>query len=173
MEINSYEYSVAQKREGKWIIYKLALVLAYLAYVAAYFAVIIRTGFVPLGALIPVTLWIIVFFTWRYTSPDYKYAVRSGMLSFTICYGGRSEKLAFEAHIADATAIVPLCEAKEALARAKRRYSALPCSGAADAYAFLFEKDGKSCVFIFKATRDALKILHFYNDKTKITPTEL
>lgn len=84
MELNTYEYSAEQKTEGKWLVYKLLLVSAYIAYTLIYLALIIKTGFVPLGALIPLTLWIIIFFTWRYTSPDYTYTVLSGELTFTV-----------------------------------------------------------------------------------------
>ncbi len=173
MELNSYEYSAEQKTEGKWLASKLLLVLAYIAYTLVYLALIIKTGFVPLGALIPLTLWIIIFFTWRYTSPDYTYTVLSGELTFTVRYGGRTKRERFKLRIAEAESIAPLSELKDEVREAKKLYSALPSRNAADAYAIIFTQGGAKCAFIFKATRDALKILHFYNKNTKICETEL
>lgn len=173
MELNSYEYSAEQKTEGKWLVYKLLLVSAYIAYTLIYLALIIKTGFVPLGALIPLTLWIIIFFTWRYTSPDYTYTVLSGELTFTVRYGGRTKKERFKLRVAEAESIAPLSELKDEVRKAKKLYNALPCRASADAYAIIFTQNGKPYAFVFKATRDALKILHFYNAKTKISKTEL
>ena len=58
---NNYEYSASQKSEGKWLLSKILLILGYIAFATVYFVVIYITKFFPLGALIPLFLWIRVF----------------------------------------------------------------------------------------------------------------
>lgn len=173
---NTCEYTVAQKTEGKWLAFKILAVVAYVAYAVAYFVAIYITKLIPLGALIPVTLWVIVFFTWRYVSPEYKYVIESGKLIFTVIYGSRTEKKRTVIKISAAKAIAPKDALLESVAKfaPERVYSAIPSKKASGAYAVLYFDDrGKRCVFYFMPAANALKLLHFYNSDTVITETEL
>ncbi len=169
MGINATEYSCSQKREGKWKLYRILLVFLYVFYTVAYLYAIIETRFFALGALIPVTLWIIVYFTWRYTSPDYKYTIDAGILTLYVSYGKKThEKI--KLHIKDAIAIAPRDKIGEYLKDLKieKAYNALPSSKEQDAYAIIFKKETKVCIFYLKVTRDTLKALHYYNKSTII-----
>ena len=157
------EYSCSQKPEGKWKIFKLLLIALYLTYTVLYLYVIIKTRFFPLGALIPVTLWIIIHFTWRYTSPDYKYTIDAGFLTFYISYGKKTYEK-FKLHIKDAIAIAPLCKIESY--PIQKTYNALPSKSETDSYAAVFKTETKICIFRFKATRDTIKALHYYNNNT-------
>lgn len=174
MEFNSCEYTVSQRSEGKWLLAKILLIAGYLVYTAAYLVIIINTGFVPLGALIPVTLWIIVFFTWRFACPDYKYSIDSGFLTYTVIYGGKTKQEKFRMHIADAKAIAPIEQfsEKSGAARTQKFFSAIPQRYAKDIYGMMFEMNGKVCIFKFKVTRETLKALKYYNSNTVVTNTE-
>lgn len=169
MESISAEYSCSQKIEGKWLIYKLLLLLLYASYTAVYLYVIIKIAFVPLGALIPVTLWIMIHFTWRYTSPDYKYTVDAGNLSFYVSYGKKTHEK-FKLRIKDAIMIAPRDKIGDSLRDLKieKAYNALPSKKEQDAYAIVFKKETKVCIFCFKVTRDTIKSLHYYNKNTII-----
>ena len=169
LDTNAHEFSCSQKPEGKWIIYKLALLFFYTAYTLVYLYLIIKHAFVPLGALIPLTLWIFVYFTWRYTSPDYKYKIDAGNLVFYVIYGKREhEKLRI--HLKDAVCIAPCIEAQRHARdmKIKRAYTALPSKNESDAYGIIFEKNEKLSIFTFKVTRDTLKALCYYNKNTVI-----
>ncbi len=169
MGTNAAEYSCSQKREGKWKLYRFLLALLYVSYTVAYFYIIIETRFFPLGALIPVTLWIIVYFTWRYTSPDYKYTIDAGILTFYVSYGKKTHEK-FKLHIKEALAIVPHDQLREHIdgVKIKKAYNALPSKSESDAYSIVFEKETKVYIFNFKVTRDTLKALHYYNNTTVI-----
>lgn len=169
MESNIIEYACAQKLCGKWIAYKCLLLLFYLSFTAAYLYFIIQIAFVPLGALIPIFLWIMIYFTWRYTSPDYKYTIDAGNLTFYVSYGKKTcEK--FKLHIKDAVAIAPIDKIQEQLniSKPEKVYNTLPSKNESDAYAILFKMERKVCIFYFKVTRDTLKALHYYNKATII-----
>ena len=167
MGTNASEYSCSQKREGKWKLYKFLLLLLYLVYTAAYLIIIIKTRFFPLGALIPVTLWIIIHFTWRYTSPDYKYTIDAGILTFYVSYGKKTTEK-FRIHIKEALAIAPKERIAEEIGDLKIRkiYDALPSKNEPDAYAIAFKMETKVCVLYLKVTRDTAKALHYYNKNT-------
>lgn len=161
MEFNNYELTMEQKCEGKWLLYRIILILAYVIYVILYLALIIKsTILIPLGALIPVTLWILIHFTYRYTTPAYKYTMISGALSFYVIYG-RKSKLRFTTRISDAKRLGPVSNFVKN--SGINCYSALPSRNTSDAYALHFSYEGCECVFLFVATPNTLKILKFYN----------
>ena len=178
-DFNTYEYAATQKSEGKWKMRRILLLTAYVIYTAVYFVAIFVSKLIPLGALIPVTLWIIVFFTWRYVKPDYKYVIEKGTLTFYIAYGNKKKKalapeMSFK--VSSCEAIAPRQEI-EAMANALfgiKVYSAVPSVNAADQYGALYkDESGNYCVFYFVATSQALKLLRFYNSKTVVTATAI
>lgn len=173
-DFNTYEYAASQKTEGKWLIYRILLMTLYVLYTTGYFVFIFVTRMIPLGALIPVTLWIIIFFTWKYTKPDYKYIIEAGKLNFYVIYGNKKKHLKAEIRVSSAEKIAPVSEISAEIADFSPEivYSALPCSNASDAYALLYTNEsGKKCVFYFVATEQALKLLRFYNSRTVVTKT--
>ena len=176
-DFNTYEYGAEQKSEGKYKTLKRLMLSAYILYVVAFFLAIYITRIFPLGALIPVTLWIIVYFTWRYVKPDYKYIISQGDMTFTIGYGKKKKaskpKTTFK--VSKAIAIAPRDDISELIREhsPKHTYSAVPSVKASDIYAALYNNEkGEACVFYFVATAQALKLLHFLNSKTVLTKTE-
>lgn len=173
MDFNSYEYTVDQRCEGKWLLGKIGLILLYVAYSAIFFGITYVTKLTPLCAILPLTLWIMVYFTWRYTSPEYKYEVESGELRFYVIYGGKKKREKFRTRVADAEMIAPKDEVLSRLgSESPRHFSATPKNNCPDEYAVLFKQGEKRCIFTFRATRDAIKILHYYNKSTVIKDTE-
>lgn len=172
-EFSTYEYVVEKKNKGSGKLKPALFVIGYAVLAAAFiiFAVVSTIG-APLVALAPVALWIVVFFTWRYTKVEYEYSITSGILTFSEIYGGRSRKTVTEFRLKDCTVIAPLSELNEhSDAVADVTYSALADKDSPAAYFAAFENDnGKKCIFFFQATEKALKICRFYNPShTKIT----
>lgn len=176
MEFNTFEYACSQKAEGKWALYKLLLILLYVCYVVAFGVIIYITAFVPVGALIPVTLWILVYFTYKYTSPDYKYTVEHGEMCFYKTVGKKEKKIT-SFPLKDALLIAPINEAKDKISElgCSKSYSAVPYAKCPDVYAALYtDREGKRCVFYFRATREALKVMNHYNKEAiKVIETAL
>ncbi len=170
MEFNSYEFACERKVKGKLKLRAVLFILLYIAYVLITFSLIVSLKIVPLGALIPITLWILVLCTWRYVKIDNKYTVESGVMTLKRRYGNSKSKKVTEFLIRDAVAIAPLNE-RGRLDIVKfsptRSIDALPeadCNGAY--YALYNDSDSQRCVLYFKATDEALKILSFYNGRT-------
>lgn len=178
-DFSTYEFVVKQKSEGKWILARLGLILLYIFYVIGLLilGLLTRIG-VPLLALIPVTLCIIIFITWRYVSVEYEYSITSGVLTFTKIFGGRSRKKIFEVTLREAVRIAPLEDEEEAARAAtykpEKEFFGASSLRAPDLYFMLFEldapksKDKRRAVFYFEATQKALHICKYYNSSSTV-----
>ncbi len=182
-EVSSFEFVVKQKIEGKWLLARIGLFAFYILYVIGMLiAGILSRILVPFLALIPISLWIIVFITWRYVSVEYEYALLGGTLTFTKIFGGRSRKKIFSVPLRDACRIAPLEDSMAADAarayRPEREFSAISSLKAPDIYFMLFEwasakgKEKRRAIFYFEATAKTLHICRYYNPSaTQMTKT--
>lgn len=173
-EFSTYEFAVSQKITGKWLAARVGLIAFYVIYpLVLLFITMQNPGFAPLYAFIPISLWIIIFITWRYVSLDYEYSVTSGTLTFTKIYGNRSRRKIFEMKLRDAVRIAPLdleIEAARATDYApEREFVGVSSMSAPDIYIMLFElndsKRGEKrrAIFYFEATAKMLSVCRFYN----------
>ena len=164
---NTYEFSASQKAEGKWLLAKILLILGYIAFATVYFVIIYITKFFPVGALIPLFLWMLVFFTWKYANPDYTYEIVGGVLNYYVKYGNKKiQKATFK--ISDAKYIGPIVDYKDKLPRAV--YNAAPSETASDIYVAVYNTPSPRAIK-FVATKDALRLLKRHNQDTVITET--
>ncbi len=173
-DFNTYEYAAEQKSEGKWKLIRTLVLSSYILFVAVFFLVLYIIRLIPLFAITPIIVWMLVFFTWRYTKPDYRYFIERGTFSFYVCYGKKTKKKKTEFVISSAEAIAPVDCLKEKIQEfaPAKTYSAVPSVKSSDAYAALYkDAKGNKCVLYFIATERALKLLHFYNSSTKVTKT--
>lgn len=175
-ELNApYEYVVRQKNEGKWRVRRAALITLYVIYPILALGIGFFTRLsVPLLCFIPLSEWMLIFFTWRHVQVEYEYAVVSGVLTFAVIYGGRSrrEKLTFP--LRSAALIAPvgyrMHEDKLELFAPERAYHAVGSADSPDRYFAMFtNEDGKKCVFYFEATEKMIKICRFYNPAATVT----
>ncbi len=166
---NYVEYSVECKKDGKLKLRKLWLILAYVGFVALYLLLfVVLTKIVPLVAILPLLLWILIFFTWRYTQVEYEYAIIQGAFNFSVIYGNRTRRDLLEVKIKDMTTIAPY--EGEMIARTeapdiKHTYNFTSSKDSPDAYAALWTtEEGEKCALLFEATNKTLKICKFYNN---------
>ena len=173
-QFSSYEFAVSQRREGKWIIARVGLVLFYTVFVLSALLLGLKLRLiVPLLAFIPLSVWILVFITWRYVQVDYEYSMQSGVLTFTKIYGNRQRKRIFEMQLKDAVRIAPLANEQEAARgaayRPEREFIGVSSMYAPDIYFILFElhdkkaREKRRAIFYFEATAKALSICRYYN----------
>ena len=178
-DFNTYEYAAEQKSEGKFKTVRILVILGYVLFAAAYsilFAAILKIPQVI--AVLPIFLWMLVFFTWKYTKPDYRYVIEHGDMVFTVVYGKKkgTKKPTCSFKVSKAEAIAPRDTLTDAIRewKPKHVYSAVPSASASDVYAALFtDGNGDRYVFYFVATAQALKLLRFLNSKTVVTATAI
>lgn len=178
MELSDFEYTVAQNHEGKWRAYKWLMVLGYVLFSGAYFIVATSIRFPQIVAILPLFLWILIFFTWKYVNPEYKYKITAGHLHFFRIFGknGKKGKEILKIKLIDAMYIMPLEDALGKIKdiEPKKTYSALPSKVCSDSYIILYKNEkSEPEAFLFKVTSDALKSLRFYNKNTVMSQTDV
>lgn len=174
-DLQHYEFVVSQKLEGKWKLRRILAVVGYVLFFLVFFIVCAVTKLgLPLVALSPLFLWMLVFFTWRYTHPDYEITTVSNSLRFAKVYGNRTRRPQLEVEFRLMHKIAPLDDAGRAdVARFKpdHVYCAASSMSAPDLYYAIWEEDKKHYVLYFEATEQLLKICKYYNSAaTVVTP---
>ena len=174
--MNSYEYIVKQKSEGIWLWRRIGMIGLYTVLTLAFLGTFLALKFPWAITFLPLLVWVLIFFTWRYVSPEYEYATLSGEITFTTIWGGKSRKTLFTANIKDFTAIAPYDAEAEAYVTAQkcnRDFRCMSSLNADDLYYGIFMLGDEKCVVYFEATEKALKILKYYNRNTVVTETRM
>lgn len=175
-----YDYVVTQKMEGKWKTRKALLIIAYILYSIAFWGFVFGINFPWLGFFYPVTMAMIIFFTWRYVSFDYEYVVNSGKLTFSIvrnAFNHRIRQPQLELMLHDCIKIAPYRDQyladHDAFAPTKT-YWGLSSVNAPDRYYALFvNADGEHCAYYFEATEKMLKLCRNHCSETVKVQTSL
>ena len=182
-EFAGYEFAVTKKIQGKGRLLPIALILFYVFYVLTVLFLGMKYRLIaPLLAFIPISLWVLIFITWRYVHIDYEYSVASGVLTFTKIYGNRARRRVLEVRLRDAVRIAPLDDEQEAARgaayRPEREFVGVSSMSAPDIYFMLFElsdekrREKRRAILYFEATAKMLAICRFYNPSgTVLTKT--
>ncbi len=165
----AYEYVVAEKKSAALICKRISLILLYCLWVVVLLILGLKTALiVPLLALVPLTLWIMVFLTWRFTQIEYELSFFSGQLTVSRIYGGRTRKLLVKVTIRELSGVYP-CDDESCVQRInafghEKEITAAGNFNSPDLYAALWkDEDGKKYLLWFEATEKALKVIRFYN----------
>lgn len=164
-----FEYAVAEAKSRTLRLKQIALIAAYVLWVAGLLVVgTIVKLILPVLCFIPLTVWIFVFLTWRYTQVEYEYSFFSGHLTVSKILGGRSRKQLIEVQIRDIAAIFPYEDVN--LTRAERYAAetvifAASSDEAPELYIALWQdaESGKRTMLCFEANEKAIKIMKYYN----------
>ena len=168
---NVYEYVVSPAKQPSWRIKRILAILGYVAYALAIFTFgAISKFMIYMLALVPLSTWILVYFTWPYVAVEYEYSFVSGTMTLTKILGGRKRKKVLELRIKDLHTIAPYDGEYIKLAEEfhpERSYDFVSSMQSPDLYFALFETaDGRRGIIYFEATKPALKILRYYNTET-------
>lgn len=171
---NNYaEYGTTQKTEGKFLVRKICLIVLY---IAVFCLIIINPEMaLMLGAIAVLLDAILIFFTWKYTAPDYKYVIESASIRFYRAYGKKS-KLLFETKVKEIDVIAPYTDEYNAPAKAsdiQATYDFRGTTKTPDAYFAIFNVDGKKTLVLFEATNKAVKLFAYYNKEHTVVRDDL
>lgn len=164
-----FEYAVAEGKSRTLTLKKVALVAAYVLWALVFFLVGSMTRLlVPMIALVPITVWIFVYLTWKYTQVEYEYSFFSGKLTVSRILGERTRKTLCEVNIRDLSAVFPYEDANVSRAEqygAEETFFAASSIDAQNLYIALWQdvESGKRCMLCFEVNEKAAKILRYYN----------
>jgi hypothetical protein len=152
---NFAEFSYTRRSEGAYKTKRILLISAYIAFVGAFFAVVMITKLIPIFALCPILLWMLIFFTWKYVSYDFYFEFREGNLQLGRIMGsknGRKKIPTVRVHIKEADFIAPYDEGRERLSGVKKIYDCSASESSDKRILILFEEKGERCAVIFEGT---------------------
>jgi len=172
---NFVNYGVAKKPEGSYKLKRILMILAYILIPGAIAGAFIAMKILPILAVLPVCIWMLVFFTWRYVSIEYEYIILDGEFKMMEVYGSKSMRELCRTRVSAMKTIAPYNHAHKAAADAvpaDRRIEAVSTMNADDIYYAVFKADdGEDTVVFFEATEKTLKVLRYYNSETVMTKT--
>ena len=164
-----YEYIVSEKKTPLLLFKRAALIVFYALWAIGWLlAGVMIKLIVPLLAFIPISLWILVFLTWRYTQVEYEYSFFSGELTASRVLGGRSRRTLCTIKLRDIELLIP-CSSDDAAVRIdrfapQRVLFAASSEDSPTLFAALFKsKDGTPTALYFEPDEKARKIVRYYN----------
>lgn len=163
-----YEYAVAEAKTAKLKMKKLAMIAAYVLWGAVALIGGASTNILPILCFIPLTIWIFVFLTWKYTQIEYECSFFSGKLTVSKILGEKTRKKMTEVNLRDLSAVYPCNEENLARAEAfgaKNRIFAASSPNAENLYVALWEDPETKTrnVLFFEPNEKAIKIIKYYN----------
>ena len=164
-----FEYTVAEANNKALKTKKLLFVVGYVAYGAIILALGATTKlFLPLMCFIPLSLWIIVWLTWRFTQVEYEYSFFSGELTVNRILGNRTRKTMTKVRIQQLSAVFPATELNQSKVEAfgvQNTIMAVSEANAEGIWIALWEdaESGKRIALYFEPNEKSIKILKYYN----------
>ena len=162
-----FEYTVAEAN-NKALKTKKALFLAgYILYVLVVFAILTNIN-LYLIALVPVTLWMVIWLTWRFTQVEYEYSFFAGALTVSRVLGNRTRKKLLEIRIQNFSSVFAATEMNQSKIEAFAAENTIFAASEAKAenlwVALWTDADsGKRMALYFEPNEKAIKILKYYN----------
>ncbi len=164
-----YEYAVAEAKTRTLFWKKCTFIMLYILWGAILLGLGFLTGLIlPMLALAALTVWGLVFLTWRFLQVEYEYSFFQGTLTVAKILGGRTRRKVAEITIRDLAAVFPYVDENVARAEsfgAERTIVAASSTDAPGVYIALWQdtETKKRTMLFFEPTEKALKILRYYN----------
>ena len=151
---NHAEYTVPQKAEGRYLKWRLLLIFLYLLFGFSYTITAFVIGIVQVIAVLPIFLWILVHFTWRYVSLEHSFSISEGTLTVTDILKDGKKRIRHRIVLRDALGISSI---PSAIPQGTAVYDYRGDKTADNSYALTYRAGSKDCMLFFRATPDFLK----------------
>ena len=165
---NFFEYVYDVKNEGKVKLYRIIAVLCYVAFAAAYFIVACSIPLYPIIAVLPIFVWMLVFFTWGFVSYDFYYEFNHGQMEFgkvRTTKRGRRRKQILKVSVKQASSAKVY--SGDDLSAVKRVYDFSESPASDKRIILFFDEDGVSSAVIFEGTARIAKLLASFCEGAK------
>ena len=164
-----YEYAVSEKKSRTLLFKRIALIALYVLWgIGWLMAGVIIKLIVPFLAFIPISLWALVFFTWRLTQVEYEFSFFAGELTVSRVLGKRSRRTLCQVQLRDVELLIP-CSADGADEKIdrfapQRVIFAASSEDSPMLFAALFkDENGAPSVLYFEPDEKARKTVRHYN----------
>lgn len=164
---NEAEYALPVSAEGKILLGRVALICLYVAFATAYvLAFTVGVRLVPLISILPIFLWMLIFFTWRLVKYEISVKVAVGTLTVAKIHGKKYKTVA-RYTVKDLCYICAGCDAlpPEAVGKTVKNYCS---SKEAQSYLLAYRAGGKEEYVKIHLTNRVAKELHRYNKEIPV-----
>ncbi len=168
--LNYAEYGVAKKAEGDNLTKRILLVLLYVFFGSGYIVFFLTAVKMPqVIAVLPLLIWMLIFFTWHLVKYDYEYKIEQGEMVFYIAYSPKKKKEQLRFKIRDAEKIAPVACFDDEQIKNAVVYDYRGTAKSPDSYIAYYLNEGKGYAVYFEATTRAVKLMCKFNEKTVLS----
>lgn len=168
---NYASFSYQKKNEGKVKLKRTLMVLAYILYLAVFFLACYVSKLIPVFALAPLTLWIIIFFTWKLVSYDCYFEFKGGMLELGTVKvnkkGTRRQNPLTSIHVKEALSASLYDPKSFDLSSVKKVYNLSESESSDKRIIIVFEEKGERCAAIFEGTAKVANLIASFCENGK------
>ncbi len=164
-----FEYTVAEANNKALKTKKALFITGYVLYALVVFGVGSMTKLLlPFMCFIPLSLWVIVWLSWRFTQVEYEYSFFSGELTVNRILGNRTRKIMTKVRIHDLCSVFPATELNQSKIEAFAAETTIMAVSEATAESIWVAlwndaENGKRMALYFEPNEKAIKILKYYN----------
>lgn len=163
-----YSYVVSEKMTPKLRMKKILLIALYILWGGGILIGGTALQLVaPLLAFVPISIWILVWLTWRYTQISYEYTFESGTLKVNRILGERSRRKITEVKIRDIENVYlntnDNSEKIDAFSADNKIFAASSDNSEQLIAICWKDKNQKKIVLYLEANEKAIKIMRYYN----------
>lgn len=168
--LNYAEYSVAKKAEGDNLAKRILLVLLYVFFGSGYIVFFLTVVKMPqVIAVLPLLIWMLVFFTWYLVKYDYEYKIEQGEMIFYIAYSRKKRKEQLRFRIKNAEKIAPVAHFDDEQIKNAVKCDFRGTVKSPDSYIAYYLNKGREHAVYFEATEQAVKLMRKFNEKTVLS----
>ena len=154
-----FEYTIEKQGKEKSK-RKILLSLLYIVWTVLFFSVgVIVKLILPLLCFIPLSLWILVWLTWRYTHEEIKISLSAGTMTLTRLFDGKNAKKLTEVKIKDIECFEKYSDEKMKACKCENIIYATQNSNYDEAYIVMWE----NITVVMETNETAIKIIKYYN----------
>ena len=168
---NSTEYTYGKRAEGRLKLLRVLTVLGYVIFLSLFFLFCYLTRIIPLFAIAPLVLWILVFFTWRYVSYDCYFEFTSGELTLgrsRRTRAGMKRTAVVRIRVKDAR-IYSVAPGDPVIGKISHGYDLSSSHSSPAMTAIEFSFNGRDTVALFDRTDKLASLLRHYSDSVNIS----
>lgn len=159
---NYAEYTYDKKNEGRIKKQRRLMLMLYIAVAIIYFAVCCITKLLPLIAIEPILIWILIFFTWKYVSYDCYFVFDAGILELgtvKVTKNGRRQSPRHKIHVKEALLAAPLVGNEASLSEVQKVDDLGESETSENRILIIYNNEGVDTAVIFEGTAKIAKNL--------------
>ncbi len=164
----SVAMSIQPKLQGKLLRNRILMIALYVAYVIGLIVLmaVLQTYVVYVMCFSALTIWMLIFFTWRYVSVEYEFSIHAGELQIASIYGGLSRRDIFSCRVQELKVIAPWDEAGKQAAEAagiSRRILLVSGEDKPGIYYAIHGEGAGQTLLVFETCEKSRHLLRYHN----------